>query len=118
MSQSARRPALGEFEQITLLALLRLEPDAYGASIQREIETRTGRPVLLSAIYTTLDRLERKGMVRSWVGEPTPERGGRRKKFYRLEPIGAEAVTSALRVVSRLAAGIERRLASRAGASR
>jgi PadR family transcriptional regulator len=111
-------PSLGEFEQITLLALLRLEPDAYGASIQREIETRTRRPVLLSAVYTTLDRLERKGLVRSWIGEPTPERGGRRKKFYRLEPVGAEAVTSALRVVKQLAEGIERRLASRAGASR
>src|SRR5918999_5537588 len=70
---------LGEFEQITLLALLRLEPEAYGASIQREIEARTGRAVLLGAVYTTLDRLERKGLVVSWMGAPTAERGGRRK---------------------------------------
>jgi DNA-binding PadR family transcriptional regulator len=118
MRRPGTRPPLGEFEQITLLALLRLEPDAYGASMQREIEARTGRPVLLSAVYTTLDRLERKGLVRSWIGEPTPERGGRRKKFYRLEPVGAEAVTSALRVVRLLALGIERRLAARAGAPR
>jgi PadR family transcriptional regulator PadR len=111
-------PPLGEFEQLTLLALLRLEPEAYGVSMHREIEARTGRPVLLSAVYTTLDRLERKGLVASWVGEPTPERGGRRKKYYRLEPVGAEALTSALRMVRQLAAGMERRLASRAGASR
>jgi PadR family transcriptional regulator, regulatory protein PadR len=117
MSTSKVSP-LGEFEQITLLALLRLEPDAYGASIQREIETRSGRTVLLGSVYTTLDRLERKGLVRSWIGDPTPERGGRRKKFYRLEPAGAEAVASALRVVRRLADGVERRLASRIGESR
>ena len=109
---------LGDFEQITLLALLRLEPDAYGASIQREIEARSGRTVLLGAVYTTLDRLERKGLVTSWVGAPTPERGGRRKKFYRLEPAGAEALAAALRVVRRLAAGLDRRLASRIGGSR
>ena len=91
----ARTPVtnpLGEFEQMTLLALLRLEPDAYGASIRREIEERAGRAVLLGAVYTTLDRMERKGLVSSWVGDPTPERGGRRKKFYRLEPAGAEAL--------------------------
>jgi DNA-binding PadR family transcriptional regulator len=111
-------PQLGEFEQITLLALLRLEPDAYGASIQREIEMRTGRSVLLSSVYTTLDRLERKGLLSSWIGEPTPERGGRRKKHYRLEPVGAEALSSALRVVRQLSSGIERRLASRAGGPR
>jgi PadR family transcriptional regulator, regulatory protein PadR len=115
------RPAvgpLGEFEQITLLALLRLEPEAYGASIQREIEARTGRAVLLGAVYTTLDRLERKNLISSWVGDPTPERGGRRKKFYRLEPAGAEAVAAALRVVRQLATGVERRLTSRIGESR
>jgi DNA-binding PadR family transcriptional regulator len=109
---------LGEFEQVTLLALLRLEPDAYGASIQREIEARSGRAVLLGSVYTTLDRLERKGLVTSWIGEPTAERGGRRKKLYRLEPAGADALASALRVVRRLAAGLERRLASRIGESR
>jgi PadR family transcriptional regulator PadR len=109
---------LGEFEQLILLALLRLEPDAYGASIQREIEARTGRTVLLSAVYTTLDRLECKRLVTSWIGEPTPERGGRRKKFYHLEPLGAEALASALRAVRELASGLERRLAARMGESR
>jgi DNA-binding PadR family transcriptional regulator len=110
--------ALGEFEQLILLALLRLEPEAYGASIQREIETRSGRGVLLGAVYTTLDRLERKGLVVSWMGAPTAERGGRRKKLYRLQPAGAEALASALRVVRQLAAGVERRLAARIAETR
>ena len=114
MGRQPQTGPLGEFEHVLLLALLRLEPDAYGASICREIEQRTGRQVLLSAIYTTLDRLERKGLIRHWIGDPTPERGGRRKKLYRLLPAGAEAVAESLRAVQRLAAGLERRLAARA----
>jgi PadR family transcriptional regulator, regulatory protein PadR len=117
----ARTPVttpLGEFEQITLLALLRLEPDAYGVAIRREIEARTDRTVLLGAVYTTLDRMERKGLVTSWIGDPTPERGGRRKKFYRLEPQGAAALETSLRAVRQLVAGVERRLTSRLGGSR
>ena len=117
----ARTPVtnpLGEFEQITLLALLRLEPDAYGVAIRREIETRASRTVLLGAVYTTLDRMERKGLVSSWIGDPTPERGGRRKKFYRLEPAGAAALDASLRAVRQLVAGVERRLSSRLGGSR
>jgi PadR family transcriptional regulator PadR len=108
-------PPIGEFEQLTLLALLRLEPDAYGAAIRREIESRGGRVVQLGALYTTLDRLERKGLVEHWMGDPTPERGGRRKKLYRLTPVGAEALTSSLRAVRQLAAGLDRRLATRLG---
>jgi DNA-binding PadR family transcriptional regulator len=108
---------LGEFEHVILLALLRLEPKAYGASIQREIEFRTGRHVLLSSIYITLDRLERKGLIESSIGDPTPERGGRRKKLYRLLPVGAEAVTAALKTVQQLADGVERRLAARVASS-
>jgi PadR family transcriptional regulator, regulatory protein PadR len=117
----ARTPVtspLGEFEQITLLALLRLEPDAYGVAIRREIEARADRTVLLGAVYTTLDRMERKGLVTSWIGDPTPERGGRRKKFYRLEPEGAAALDASLRAVRQLVAGVERRLTSRLGGSR
>jgi PadR family transcriptional regulator PadR len=109
---------IGEFEQLTLLALLRLEPDAYGASIQREIEARTGRVVLLGALYTTLDRLERKRLISHWIGDPTPERGGRRKKLYRLTPAGAEALATSLRAVRQLAAGLDRRLATRLGSQR
>ena len=68
-------PLLGDFEQLTMLAVLRLEEDAYGAAIQREIESQTGRLVSVNAIYTTLDRLEAKGLLRSWIGDPTRERG-------------------------------------------
>jgi DNA-binding PadR family transcriptional regulator len=118
MSASLQAGPLGEFEQILLLALLRLEPDAYGASIRREIEARTGRQVLLSAVYTTLDRLERKRLIEHWIGDPTPERGGRRKKLYRLLPAGAEALSSSLHAVRQLAAGLDRRLAARLSGSR
>ncbi len=118
MPPEARAPALGEFEQFLLLALLRLEPEAYGASMCREIAARTGREVLLSAVYTTLDRLERKSLIAHWIGEPTPERGGRRKKLYRVLPAGAEALTVSLHAVRQLAAGLDRRLAARLGESR
>ncbi len=71
-----RTPVLGEFEQLVLLALVRLGADAYGATVSIEIEQQTGRPVSISAVHTTLDRLEEKGFVRSRLGEPTPQRGG------------------------------------------
>jgi PadR family transcriptional regulator, regulatory protein PadR len=115
MTKVDQRAPIGEFEQLTLLALLRLEPDAYGASIRREIETRADRTVQLGAVYTTLDRLERKGLVQHWMGEPTAERGGRRKKLYRLTPSGAEALAASVRAVRQLAAGLDRRLAARLG---
>ena len=79
---------LGEFEQIVLLAVLRLGDEAYGVPIRREIEKRTGRRVTIGALYGTLARLERKGYVKSWSGDPTPERGGRARKYFRVERIG------------------------------
>ena len=82
-------PALGEFEQMVLLALVRLGPEAYGATVRREIETRARRRLSISAVYTTLERLEQKGYVRSRIGEPTAERGGRRRKHFELLPLGA-----------------------------
>jgi len=110
-----RRPApadlnLGEFEQLVLLALLRLQPHAYGATIHREIERRAERDLAVAAVYTTLDRLERKGLVRSWTGEPTPERGGRSKKFYELEPLGAEALARSYRTFKDMVTGLEKQL--------
>lgn len=102
--------ALGEFEQLVLMAVVRLEADAYGATIRREIEERTGRRLSISAVYTTLERLEVKGCVRSWVGEPTAERGGRRRKHFALQPAGARALKSAYRAYTDMAAGLERRL--------
>jgi len=103
-------PALGEFEQLVLIAIVRLEADAYGATIRREIESRTGRRLSISAVYTTLERLEHKGCVRSWIGEPTAERGGRRRKHFALQPSGARALRSAYRAYTGMAAGLERRL--------
>src|SRR5205085_1344090 len=77
-NQRTMPPSLGEFEQLVLLSLVRLGPDAYGAAVRREIEARAGRELSISAVYTTLERLEQKGYVRSWVGEPTTPRGGPR----------------------------------------
>ena len=84
--------ALGEFEHLILLAVLRLKGDAYGMRVRREIEERTGREVTIGAVYATLDRLAEKGMVRSALSDPTPERGGRAKRCYRLEALGERAL--------------------------
>lgn len=82
---------MGEFEQLVLLALLRLEEGAYGMAVREEIERRTGREVSYGAVYTTLDRLERKGFVAHALGEATAERG-RAKKFFRVLPAGRDAL--------------------------
>jgi PadR family transcriptional regulator PadR len=105
-----KSPALGDFEQLVLLGVLRLDPDAYGAAIRQEIHARSGRDVSINAVYTTLDRLERKGLLRSWVGDPTPERGGRRRKFYALRPAGVAALRQAYQAFASMVDGLERRL--------
>jgi PadR family transcriptional regulator, regulatory protein PadR len=102
--------SLGEFEQLVLIAIVRLGDEAYGATIRRDIEERTDRRLSISAVYTTLDRLERKGCVRSWIGDPTPQRGGRRRKYFALQPLGARALRSAYRAFGAMTAGLERRL--------
>jgi PadR family transcriptional regulator len=84
--------ALGEFEQCLLLAIVHLGERAYGVSIRQEVERRTGRSVAVGALYTSLARLERKGYVRSSMADPTPERGGRAKRFFALRPAGAAAL--------------------------
>jgi PadR family transcriptional regulator, regulatory protein PadR len=83
---------MGEFEQLVLLAVLRLDNDAYGMEVREEIERRTGREVSYGAVYTTLDRLEQKGYVAHRMGEATPERGGRARKYFRALPEGREAL--------------------------
>lgn len=93
-----------------MLAVLRLDEEAYGAAIQREIEAQTRRSISLNAVYTTLDRLEGKRLLRSWLGEPTPQRGGRRRKHYAVEPIGLAAIASAYRAFRRMSHGLERLL--------
>src|SRR6202167_5044710 len=86
------RDYIGEFEHIVVLALLRLEDRAYGVTVRREIEFRTQREVSIGAVYATLDRLETKGYVKSRHGDPTPERGGRSKRFFRVTAKGMAAV--------------------------
>jgi PadR family transcriptional regulator, regulatory protein PadR len=93
---------LGEFEQVVLLAILRLEDEAYGVSIAEEIRLCTGRRASPGALYNTLDRLEEKGMVSSRVGEPTPQRRGRPKRFYTVTKSGIDAVARAQRGFQKL----------------
>jgi PadR family transcriptional regulator PadR len=102
--------ALGDFEQLVLLGVLRLDDAAYGAAIRQEIHSRSGRDVSINAVYTTLERLQGKGFLRSWVGEPTPQRGGRRRKFYALRPSGEAALRQAYRGITAMAGGLEARL--------
>lgn len=109
--------ALGEFEQLILLALVELEDDAYGAAIGRAIEERTGRDVSPGAVYTALDRLQSRGFVTSEVGDPTPERGGRRRKYYRLEPEGAMELNRSIEVIKSMSVGLIPKLRSMAGGS-
>ena len=97
---------LGEFEQLVLLALVRQGHDAYGVSICQEIADRTGRDVSLGAVYKTLERLEDKGLVASRIGEPTPERGGRRKKHYRPLAAGVRALKQSLAALRSMTAGL------------
>ena len=104
---------LGEFELVVLLTLLHLGEDAYGMTIRVEIEERTDRPVSIGAVYTTLRRLERKGLVASQLGAPSPSRGGRAKKFFRLEPAGLEALERSRAMFNRLWEGVSAPLATR-----
>ena len=101
---------LGEFEQLVLLALLRLGNGAFGAAIHREIVTRTGRDVPTSAVYVTLERLERKRMVCSYIGTSTPQRGGRRRKHYLLDTAGQRALVRAYRTFGAMIAGLQQDL--------
>jgi PadR family transcriptional regulator, regulatory protein PadR len=103
-------PPLGDFEQLVLMGVLRLGDAAYGAAIRQEIHARSGRDVSISAVYTTLDRLESKGFLSSWIGAPTAQRGGRRRKFYALRPAGTAALQQAYRAITAMAAGLEARL--------
>jgi PadR family transcriptional regulator, regulatory protein PadR len=102
----ADRDYLGEFEHVILLALLRLNDRAYGVTVRREIELRTHREVSIGAVYATLDRLERKGYVASQRGDPTPERGGRSKRFFRATADGVEAVSRTHRALERMTEGL------------
>ena len=105
---------LGGFEHLLLLAILRLEDNAYGATIRRELIECADKDVAVGAIYTGLDRLEEKGFVESWMGEPTAKRGGRGKRIYRVTSVGRHALADMDRAVRHLSA----RLRTQKGAAR
>lgn len=100
------RQFLTDFELMILLAILRIGEDAYGVPIAREIEETGGRTVLLGAIYTALDRLEANGLVSSSMGDPTPERGGRAKRFFKVTSKGLKAVKDTRKALTALWSGI------------
>ena len=101
------RDYLGEFEHIIVLALLRLQDRAYGVTVRQEIQLRTRREVSIGAVYATLDRLEAKGYVKSHRGGPTPARGGRSKRFFRVTAKGMAAVNRAQRALQSLTEGLD-----------
>ena len=101
------RDYLGEFEHIIVLALLQLEDRAYGVTVRQEIEFRIQREVSIGAVYATLDRLETKGYVKSHHGDPTPERGGRSKRFFRVTAKGVAAVNRTQRDLQSMAEGLD-----------
>ena len=98
---------LGEFEQMVLLAIARLRGEAYATPIVEEIERRTGRSVSRAAVYITLRRLEEKGFVSSRMSDPTPERGGKRRRYARLEAEGARALREARHATERMWHGLD-----------
>jgi PadR family transcriptional regulator, regulatory protein PadR len=103
------RGELGSLEQIVLIALVRLGANAYGMTVRREIEERTGRALSIGAVYATLERLQTKGYVRSFVGEPTAERGGRAKRLFRIEAEGQRALRTTQETMRKMTAGLKRR---------
>jgi DNA-binding PadR family transcriptional regulator len=107
VSIMSRRGYLGEFEHMVILALLRLADQAYGVTVRREIEERTGREVSVGAIYATLGRLENKGYVSSRLGDPTPERGGRSKRYFRVTAKGVAAVSRTQRAIQKMNKGLD-----------
>jgi DNA-binding PadR family transcriptional regulator len=100
------RESVGHFELLVLLALLRHGDEAYGVPIARAIEQSTGKRVVLASVYNTLERLETKGLVRSTVGQPTPERGGRAKRYFSVTNAGLAEVRSAKKALTTLWRGI------------
>jgi len=103
----AARDYLGEFEQIVLLALLRLGDQAYGVPVRHEIERRTKRAITVGALYSTLDRLESKGYVKSWFSNPTPERGGRARRYFLVEPLGLKAIKRTQKAIAGMLEGLD-----------
>ncbi len=99
--------SLGDFEQLTMLAVVRLGKVAYGASIRQELEDVARRTVSISTVYVTLVRLEKKSLVESWRSDPTPVRGGKAKRYFRLTPEGAAALRESRGAADRMWQGLE-----------
>ncbi len=99
--------SLGGFQQLVMLAVLRLGDRAYGALIQRELEETAGRGVSISTVYVTMERLERKGLIDSWLTDPTPVRGGKSKRFYKLSRTGLRALRESRDELDRMWEGLE-----------
>ena len=97
---------LGEFEYLLLTAAVRLGEDAYGAAIRQEIEGTTKRRCSIGALYTTLDRLETKGLLETWMGDATPQRGGRAKRMVRVTAKGIKAATAFYNAVTQVSRGV------------
>jgi PadR family transcriptional regulator PadR len=97
---------LGEFEYFVLTAAARLGQDAYGAAIRQEIEGSTKRRCSIGALYTTLDRLESKGLLKTWMGDPTPQRGGRAKRMVRVTAKGIQAATAFYNSITQVTRGV------------
>jgi PadR family transcriptional regulator, regulatory protein PadR len=106
----AGREHLGEFEQIVLLAIVRLGDEAYGVPIKQDIEQRTGRSLTVGALYRTLDRLEEKGYVSSAFSDPTPERGGRSKRYFKIKPLGLRTLRASREALMAMWEGLEPRV--------
>jgi DNA-binding PadR family transcriptional regulator len=102
---------IGEFEHMVLLAVLRLDDNAYAAAVGEEILRQTGRDLSRGSIYITLDRLESKGFLKSRMGEPTPERGGRAKRYYTLRPAAIKTLKESRKALENLWRGLETKLA-------
>src|SRR5678815_1415518 len=97
---------LGNFDLMLLLALLRLREDAYGVTIAEELEKQTGKEVVVASVYATLERLQQRGLVTSRLGDPTPERGGRAKRYFRITAAGTREVRDARRSLMKLWQGL------------
>ena len=101
---------LGEFEQVVLLAILRLKEDAYAIPVRDEIEARTGRTVARGALYTALERLESKRCLKSRMSDPLPERGGRSRRYFSVTPAGLSALRASRQALLQLWSGLESQL--------
>ena len=101
------REALGEFEQLVMLAIMQLDGEVYGVPIVEEIERRTGRSVAPAAVYVTLRRLEEKGLLSSWMSEPTADRGGKARRCVKVTAAGRDSLREARQVLDRMWKGLD-----------